>query len=254
MMHKISFKNHKGQTLRGFVHEPKKFDTAFIVLHGFPGTCTGKRVTLTCKKLEKLGYLAMRFDFSGTNISDGKFENKLMSQEVKELKYAIDFLKENYEFKKLILHGHSTGAIDAALYAYKDKRINKLILTGATDDLTKSVRFDFTDQMVHDFWTKGYVTYKTPGYWTTGKKLKKAFYDEFFTLNIPGAIKKFKKPLLIIHGENDEAVPKERALNLYYIANKPKKLVIIKDSDHSFTKKDWLKKHVNEIVKFDRRY
>ena len=253
MIHSIYFKNQKGQKLRGFIHEPKKFDTAIIVLHGFPGTCTGKRVTGTCKKLEKKGYLAMRFDFSGTNISDGKFENKLMSQEVKELKYAIDFLKKNYKFNKLVLHGHSTGAIDAALYAYKDKRINKLILTGATDDLKKSARFDFTDEMVHDFWTKGYVTYKTPGYWTTGKKLRKAFYDEFFTLSIPKAIKKFKRPLLIIHGNKDDAVPIERAKSLFLMANKPKKLVILKNCDHKFSQRGKLDEFIKIIIKFIER-
>jgi dipeptidyl aminopeptidase/acylaminoacyl peptidase len=250
MIKKISFKNQKGQTLRGFVHVPKQYDTAFIVLHGFPGSCTGSRVPKTCKMLEAKGYLAMGFDFSGTNISDGKFEDKLMSQEAKEIKYAIDFLENNYKFKKLILHGHSTGAIDAALYAYKDKRISKLIISGGIDRLENAARYDFTDTQVRDFWTKGFITYNAKSYWTHNKKLKKAFYDEFFTLDIPSSIKKYKKPLLIIHGDNDEAVPVERAYLMYEQANNPKKLVIIKGSDHSFTKKDWLKKQVNEIVKF----
>jgi len=65
--------------------------------------------------------------------------------------------------------------------------------------------------------------------------LKKAFYDEFFTLDIPKAIQKYQKPLLLVHGEFDEAVPLKDAEELLKIANKPKQLVIIKGADHSFT-------------------
>jgi hypothetical protein len=77
----ISFKNKKGIILRGFVHIPKKYDTALIFLHGFPGSAIGSSGTRIGKTFEKLGYLTLRFSFSGTPPSDGKFEDKLMSQE-----------------------------------------------------------------------------------------------------------------------------------------------------------------------------
>jgi len=173
-----------------------------------------------------------------------------MSQEVKDIKAAIDFLAKNYQFQKLILIGHSTGAIDASLYAYTDQRISKLILLGAESDTKHSAHYDFTDQQVHDFWKKGHITYHAPERWYHRKKLKKAFYDEFFTLDIPKAIRKYKRPLLIIHGEKDEAVPLSDAKELYQIANKPKKLVIIKDSDHRFSKARHFLKVAKEIRKF----
>lgn len=260
MMREISFRNQKGQTLRGFVHEPKGYDgkkgIAIITLHGFPGTCMGGRVEKTSKLLAKKGFLVMRFDFSGSNISDGNFEDKLMSQEVKEIKYAIDFLKKNYRFKRLVLHGHSTGSIDASLYAYKDKRINRLILSGATDRLEHSARFDFSDMMVWDFWTKGYITYRRRPdgrkTWVTGKRLKKAFYDEFFSLDIPKAMKKYRRPLLIIHGEMDEGVPLQRAKDLFKLCNSPKQLYIIKGADHKFSKRKWLRLFVERIARFSK--
>ena len=124
----ISFKNTYGLTLRGFAYLPKKYDTAVLFLHGFPGHCQGKTASRIGRTLSKLGYLTMVFDFSGTRTSDGKFADKLMSKEVADIKHAIDFLFKNYHFKKLVVLGHSTGAIDAALYAYRDKRISKLVL------------------------------------------------------------------------------------------------------------------------------
>jgi len=252
MEKKIEFENSDGLTLRGFVNEPKNYKgIAIVYLHGFPGNCNGSTAPRVCRSLEKFGYLVLRFDFSGTRISDGKFEDKLMSKEVKDVKYAINFLVKNYKFKKLILIGHSTGAIDAALYVSKDKRINKLILLGGVSYLNETVRYDFSDEQVRDFWTKGYIVYKSPGKWYHKKKLKKAFYDEFFKLNIPKSLKKFRKPILIIHGEKDEAIPVGKdPRELYKIALKPKKLVIIRDADHGFSRPKYLRQVISHIDKF----
>ena len=193
----------------------------------------------------------MCFDHSGTVLSDGKFEDKLLSQEIKEIKYAIDFLEKNYPFKRLILIGHSTGAINAALYAHKDKRISKVVLSGGVAKLDESVHYDFSDKQVKEFWTKGYCKFTYPDHWTLGKKLKKAYYDEFFKLNIPNALKKFKKPILIIHGEKDQTCrPWKDPIELFEIANKPKKMVIISKADHRLTVPGTHKKWVNHVTKF----
>ena len=251
MMQKVEFKNKKGLTLKGFVHEPKKYNTAVVFLHGFPGDCGSKTSSRGAKTFEKLGYLVLRFDFSGTNKSDGKFEDKLMSEEVNDIKCAVNFLQKNYKYKKLILIGFSTGAIDAALYAHMDKRVNKVVLAGGVGKLNEAVRYDFTDEQVRDFWTKGYIIYKRKGHWTYKKRLKKSFYDEFFKLDVLGSLKKFKGAVLILHGEKDEAVPVNKDPHeLYRAANQPKKLVILKGADHRFIKTEHWKKAVKEIERF----
>lgn len=253
MIEKIEFKNQKKETLRGFIHKPKSYKDAVVLLHGFPGSCNGKTGPRLAKALEKCGFLVMRFDFSGTDISDGKFEDKLISQEVKEVKFAIDFLEKNYKFRKLTLVGHSTGAIIACLYAYKDKRINKVVLSGCVNDLNKSVRYDFTDLQVKDFWTKGFITYKRPDvpkHWVHNKKLKKQYYDEFFKLDNVKSLQKYKRPLLFVHGEKDEAVPLEVAKDMFEKANSPKRMVVIKNADHSYTKRIWGLKLIKTINNF----
>ncbi|MBI2112248.1 alpha/beta hydrolase [Candidatus Woesearchaeota archaeon] len=250
MKKEISFKNKRKLTLRGYVFEPQKYDTAVMFLHGFPSSCEGFTASRIALELEKLGYLTLVFSFSHSPPSEGKFEDKLMSKEVEDIKYAIDFLFQHYEIKNLVLIGHSTGAIDASLYAHKDKRITKLILMGAESDTKHSVRYDFTDQQVQDFWTKGHIVYNSPGKWYHHKKLKKAFYDEFFTLEIPKAIKKFKRPLLIVHGEKDEAIPLSDPEKLFENANKPKKLIIIRGADHRFTNPIHFKKLLTVIENF----
>lgn len=233
MIRKVEFKNGKGLTLRGAIYTPQRWRTAIVFLHGFPGSSQGTLASAIPHAFPDCAILT--FDFSGSDTSDGKFEDKLMSNEVADVKAAINFLEKNYPFKQLVLVGHSTGAIDASLYAHKDKWVDKLVLLGAVSDLKKAVHYDFSDMQVKSFWEKGYIIYNNPGKWVHHKKLKKAFYDEFFTLDIPKAIKKYRKPLLIIHGEKDDAVPVREAKELFSSANRPKRLVIIKDADHKFS-------------------
>ena len=250
MVSSVKFKNKQGLWLQGFVHVPVQYSTAVLFLHGFPSSCHGYTSARMLNVMRKLPYLFMTFSFSGSEGSEGKFENKLMSTEVEDVRSAIDFLENEYDFKQLVLAGISTGAIDAALYACIDSRVSKLVLLGGVSDLKHSARYDFSDQQVYDFWTKGYITYDSAGKWYDGKRLKKRFYDEFFTLDIPSAIKKYRKPILIIHGEKDEAVPLFNAEELYESAHKPRKLVVIKDADHRFSKPAHFKKMVDVLNHF----
>lgn len=53
------------------------------------------------------------------------------------------------------------------------------------------------------------------------------------------------------HGEKDEAIPSSKdPIELYRLCNKPKKLVTIKDADHSFTKRKHRKEFVSTVNKF----
>ena len=44
-----------------------------------------------------------------------------------------------------------------------------------------------------------------------------------------------KRPLLVIHGSEDETVNVEQAQRSFALAGRPKKLVIVNGADHSFT-------------------
>jgi pimeloyl-ACP methyl ester carboxylesterase len=246
----ISFKNQKGEVLQGFVNLPRKYDTALIFCHGFPGNAIGEGGKRIGKTFEKLGYLTLRFCFSGTSPSEGRFEDKLMSQESAEIGYAIDFLTENYSFKKLIVVGHSTGAIDLGLYAYRDKRITKVILASPVSDLARAVHYDFSDEDISSFLKDGYITYKVPGTWVDKKRLNRTFYDEFLKLDLPLTLKKIKCPVLITHGERDELVPLKEAQEVYRLLKSHKELVIIKGADHSFSEEKHWKKVVKSIKSF----
>ena len=249
----VTFRNHKGELLRGFVHVPPRYNSAqgvaIVFLHGFPGSMFGTAARML-SVLGRAGFLCLRFEFSGTNTSEGKFEEKLMSKEVNEVGFAIDFLQNKYGFKELVLIGHSTGAIDAGLYAHTDKRITGLVLSGCTSDLLHAVRYDFSDVEVREFWRRGFIRYHRKNHWVDGKKLKKEFYDEFFTLDLPEALRKFRKPVLIVHGEKDEGVPVFNAREVYKMMRGRKKLMIVREADHSYSKRTYAGEVVSAVLKF----
>jgi len=206
--------------------------------------------------LARRGFLALRFDFCGTDTSDGRFEDKLISEEMKDIKSAIDFLVNSHRAKYIVVFGHSTGATDAALYAWKDKRIKKLMLSGCIGDMRHSAHYDFTDVMVRDFWTKGYTTYlgKPPigsKWWAHGKRLKKEYYDEFFKLDLLSSVHMYRGKTLVIQGSDDHGVPMwENTQELFQAIRKPKRLVIVKGAGHGYERPHEIGKVVQEIMKF----
>lgn len=251
MIKKIQFLNGNGLTLRGKIHEPPKYSAAVVVLHGFLGNCEYSVPANLGRDLEKAGYLVLRFDFSNTDSSDGKLEDKTMSSEAEDIKSAINFLEENYNFKDLVLIGHSTGAIDAVLYAYKDKRISKLIILSGVGSLRDAIKYDFTDEQIKELKEKGFFTLKREGRWYNNQKITKRFYDEYFTLDTLGSLNKFTKQVLIIHGEKDKSVPvKKDPIELYKAAREPKELYIVKEGDHMFTDEFCWKEVVRKIISF----
>lgn len=257
----ITFTNSQGLTLRGFVHLPEKSQSkrkAFIYLHGFPGHCTGSAARF-CSRMEARGYLCLRFDFSGSDSSEGEFSDKLMSQEVKDVGSAIDFLFEHYadQFDELILAGCSTGAIDASLYAHTDSRVGKLILLAGVSDLTHAVHYDFSEERIAEFEAKGEIVYDWEEWfydeWFFGKSLKRAFYDEFFVLDIPAALRAWKGATLILHGTEDAMIPVSKDPHeLYALCNDPKQLVIMEGAVHNFAgHEDEVVRVIDEFIQTD---
>ena len=148
---------------------------------------------------------------------------------------AVRFLRENYSFRKLILYGHSAGAIAAILYAAEDNSITKLVVTGAVGDLKEAINMEFSQDQIKELTATGYLCYSSPGKWIDGKRISKAYYDEFLSIGLLASVKRVNAPLLIVNGENDEVIPFDKGPKLLYeAANEPKRLIIIPRADHMF--------------------
>ena len=92
--------------------------------------------------------------------------------------------------------------------------------------------------------------------------LKYAFYEDFKkneeTLNIQFAAQHLKKPYLIVHGTNDEAV-KSKTADLLHNWVKNSELLIVQDANHTFGGKEpWnepiLPIHLQEVIEYCTRF
>ena len=243
--HEMYFVNRYGEKLRGGYTEAPNASVCLVFLHGFPGT-SEYIVSQRMDRFAALGFDVLRFDFSGSGRSEGKFAQKRISKEVSDTGAAIDFVVSRDPQKKIVLVGHSTGAIVSALYGHTDRRLQAVVLLGGVSDLVHGVRYDFSDEQVRDFVTNGFICYNRPGSWVDGKTLEKGYLDEFYTLDVCGALSQFARPCLIVHGTEDESVPWEKdPQELYAAARHPKLLIGVEGADHKFTEEE----HWSEVEK-----
>lgn len=68
------------------------------------------------------------------------------------------------------------------------------------------------------------------------------------------AVKKLKKPLLVIHGTRDEVVPPSSAKTLYQAANEPKKLLMVEGGDHVFSDAKLRRLVLEEVLAWFEKY
>lgn len=233
MEKEISFKNEQKQKISGYLHVPEKPNNKGIVLaHCF--TCS-KHIPIIKKMCDYLAdnanYLVLRFDFSGNGESEGKFEESTYTKQISDFTAAIDFMS-NQKVDSIGALGHSMGAAVAILGGVKNSKVSAIVTLGG-DSSTEGIEQAFDKKILRDIKTKGLCTFKIFGKKVT---LTKEFFNDSRTHNIEQALSESKKPIHIIHGEKDEIIPVENAKSLYKYANSPKKLTIIQEGNHMFTK------------------
>jgi pimeloyl-ACP methyl ester carboxylesterase len=191
----------KGKILRGYFHKPQgKAKDIVIMFHGFTGHKNENSYmfrTLS-RMLEAESVASLRFDFSGSGDSDGDFRDMTYFTELEEAKAILEFAVTLTECKKVIALGFSMGGavLAQASLAQKDL-IRKMILVSAAGnmkDLFK--RLTETNRPVgdNDVDMGGYA-------------MSKKTYETLKNFDLYQNLSTFDRPVLIIHGELDTAVP-----------------------------------------------
>ena len=214
-------------------------NTSYIVfLHGFMSNLEGKKpkTFLDFAKKNKLGFLAL--EYSGHGKSSGKFINGNISKWTKETSQLI---KKVVKKNKIILVGSSMGAwISLNQFKFfKEQIIGFLGIGSAPEFLDGLMWKKFSKKMKREIKKNGIINLKHGDYEypislqliKDGKKnnvLNKKIYQK---LNVT-----------MIHGEKDESVPVSYSRKVLKIFKKSKKkLIIVKNGDHSLSSSKWLK-------------
>ena len=214
-------------------------NTSYIVfLHGFMSNLEGKKpkTFLDFAKKNKLGFLAL--EYSGHGKSSGKFINGNISKWTKETSQLI---KKIVKKNKIILVGSSMGAwISLNQFKFFKEQIIGFLGIGSAPEFLKGLMWKkFSKQMKKEIKKNGIINFKHGDYeypislqLIKDSKKNKVFNKKIYQ----------KLNVTMVHGDKDKSVPVSYSRKVLKIFKKSKKkLIIVKNGDHSLSSSKWLK-------------
>ena len=226
-------KNKKIRYLKIF----QKKNLYLVFLHGFMSDLEGKKpkVFFNFAKRNKLGFLAL--EYSGHGKSSGQFINGNISKWSKETSYLI---KKIVKKNKIILIGSSMGTWISLnqILKFKDQ-ISGLIGIGSAPEFLHYLMWKkFSKKMKKEIKKNGIINLKHGDYEypITFQLIKDGRKNKVLHRKIHQKIN-----VTMIHGSKDKSVPvsySKKVLNMF--VNSKKKLVLVKNGDHSLSSPKWL--------------
>ena len=219
---------------------------SIVFLHGFMSDIEGdkpKNFLNYCKK-RKLGFLAV--EYSGHGKSSGKFNNRNISKWTEDVRVSINKIINK---KKFILIGSSMGSwLSLNQFKYFKNQIKGFLGIGSGPEFLERLMWkNFSDKVKREIIQKGIYQLKHGEYEypityqliKDGRK-NKVLHKKY----------KIKIPVTMVHGSKDEVVPVIYSRKILKIFNNAKKkILVIKNGDHSLSNKVSLKKINKELDK-----
>ena len=217
-----------------------------VFLHGFMSDLEGdkpKTFYKYCKK-RKLGFLGL--EYSGHGKSSGKFTNGNISKWTKETQTTIKKIVKKNNF---ILVGSSMGSwISLNQFKYFQKQIKGFLGIGSAPEFLEKLMWKkFTKKMKKETIKNGICNLKHGDYEypISYQLIKDGRKNKILNKKIRSKIY-----VTMIHGSKDEVVPTIYSRKVIKLFDKAKKkLIIIKNGDHSLSSKKNLKKINLELNK-----
>ena len=241
------FKISKSKKIRYLKYFRKKA-TYIVFLHGFMSDLEGNKPKAFYKfaKKNNLGFLAL--EYSGHGKSYGKFIDGNISSWSKDVKILIKKIVRN---NKMILVGSSMGSwISLNQFKYFKKKICGFLGIGSAPEFLEHLMWKkFSIRKKKEIVKKGIINLKHGDYEypITYQLIKDGRKNKILNKKINQNIK-----VTMIHGSKDKSVPviySKKILEIF--KSKKKKLVIIKNGDHSLSSPKWLnilKKELELII------
>jgi dipeptidyl aminopeptidase/acylaminoacyl peptidase len=231
---KVSFKS-EGKRISGILHLPEKINPSCVIAsHGLLSSKDSEKYIALGEQISREGISMLRFDFRGIGESEGGEEDNTVSKKIADLSAAIDFIRSYPGLENRIgLIGSSLGGFLSLIKASEDKEIRTIVIWATPlhlDDLgTKKQEED----------------YPLP---------PEAFFEDLPKHRLVPLLHKVSN-CLVIHGEEDELVPLDQALGIFYNLSVPKEIHVIGGADHRLTDPahrqraielsvDWFKKYL----------
>ena len=212
-------------------------NTYIVFLHGFMSDLEGKkpRAFLNFAKKNKLGFVAL--EYSGHGKSSGKFTEGNISKWTLETRSII---KKIVKKNKMILIGSSMGAwISLNKFKFFKKKIIGFLGIGSAPEFLENLMWKkFSKKMKKNMRINKIINLKHGNYEypITQQLINDGRKNRVLNKKILQNLK-----VTMVHGNKDKSVPVKYSRKVLRIfLNAKKKLVIIKNGDHSLSSPKWL--------------
>ena len=233
---RIAYKTVKGRGL------------GIIFIHGLNSDMNGEKALTVEKYARKHKLNFVRFDFRGHGNSDGKFEDFTISDWKKDLVNVIDNLTRGPQ----ILIGSSLGGWLMMLAArVRPSRVKGMIGLAAAPDFGDNLYNNLTIKNKREINNKGIIKYSSFGF---SYFIRKNFFIDARKNKVLNKLYKYNKPLILIHGLNDNVVSSKVPKKiLKKVTSKKIQIILLKNSDHRLSSKKDLQTLMSaiDIVRYD---
>tara|TARA_B100000287_G_scaffold41863_1_gene37949 strand:+ start:768 stop:1514 length:747 start_codon:yes stop_codon:yes gene_type:complete len=230
-------KINKSRKIRYLKHFKKNRDY-IVFLHGFMSDLEGKKpkTFYNFAKKNNLGFLAL--EYSGHGKSSGKFINGNISKWTKDTSILIKKVVKKNNF---ILIGSSMGAwISLNQFEFFKEQIKGFLGIGSAPEFLEHLMWNkFSKKMKKEIQDNGIISLKHGDYEypITYQLIQDGRGNKVLHKKINQDLK-----VTMIHGSKDNSVPviySKKILKIFKTSKK--KLVVIKNGDHSLSAPAWLK-------------
>jgi uncharacterized protein len=238
----------KQDTLRitAYGVENLRLSPCLIFVHGFKGFKDWGFGPYTGNYFSSKGYFVLSFNFSHNGVGESltefdemdRFAENTFSLELDELSQIISAYFNGFfggtSNNRLGLIGHSRGGGISILTANQNSKVNAVAVWSSV------LTFDRYSGRQKEQWRKKGVFEVMNSRTKQIMKLNLSLLEDLENnkegiLNIEKAVREMKKPFLIVHGEQDLAVPVKEAEKMYGLADKElTELFLVPGTGHTF--------------------
>ena len=217
----VGFSTFDGLTLRGWFFPTDLPDAPAIIY--VPATAHDQRSGLSLVPVfHKAGYHVLLFSYRGHALSEGHSWNFTYGDvESQDVEAAVRFLHETKGIRRIGVIGHSVGAVSAILSAARNPRVGAVVAVAA---------FNCVDEV----WRTIRPPLIPPFFMNLALRLaeaRKGFdRDDVCPLKVVHQIA--PRPLLLLHGKEDQNITEGQVQRLFAAAQEPKALWLVAGASH----------------------
>jgi dipeptidyl aminopeptidase/acylaminoacyl peptidase len=238
----------EGITIAGqlYLPEGKAPYPAVCTCHGIPAGIpdpNDRGYALLAEQICPHGFAVFIFNFRGAGASGGNLD---MAGWARDLKAVVDYLYSlpQLDSSYLALLGFSAGAAVSVYLAAQDKRVSAVAACACPAEFDLFSKNDDPRSLIDHYREIGAIRDDdfppSPQEWLRGFEVVRPI-DDIARIS--------PRPLLLVHGSQDEVVDVSHARRLYAKAGKPKQLIVIDGAGHRLRHSeqamavviDWLK-------------